>query len=213
MGQSLLIDMNSGWYKHKTEVNDGLKTMNYNQVLGALDSLNALLPDEYRVVIDSDDYNEKIKGNLLAMCPSCVTDYPDPNDRTKVLTLPTQTEHTRLKKLRLLLPKMDQIARGKKYNDYWECPKCFTLNDLSKTRFKQRILKKPFYLQVVPDPPKRHLGIEDRGTYHIKFAGWARLFLAELNASAQRFRQEYKPKDDADGSESEFSIKDDDDLD
>lgn len=195
MGQSLLIDMNSGWYKHKTEVNDGLKTGNYNQVLGSLDALNALLPKEYRVIIDTDDYNRRIESNLLAMCGFCSTMTPDPKGKDKDTEGPTTFEYSKLKRISLLLSSWDQIAYGKKYDDFWCCQKCNNLNRFSNTRFKQRILRKPFYLQVVPEPPLRKMGIEDRSSYHNKFAKWARLFLSELNAAAQKFRHEYKPKD------------------
>lgn len=210
MGQSLLIDMNSGWYKHKTEVNDGLKTRSYNQVLGALDALNALLPDEYRIIVDSEEYDERIKANLVALCKHCNTDYPDPTDKTKFIEGPTQTEHSKLKRLRLLLSSFDQLAEGKKYDYFWCCEKCQGLNQYSKTRFKQKVLKKPYYLQLVPEPPIKHLGIEDRASYHNKFENWARNFLAELNASAQRFRQEYKPKEGEEGFGENLDIKDDD---
>lgn len=209
MGQSLLIDMNSGWYKHKTEVNDGLKTRNYDQVLGALDSLNALLPPEYRVIIDDDDYNDKLKGNLIGLCNFCESEYNDPTNKNKILKGPTQIEHSKIKKLRLLLPETERLIYNKKYDDFWCCFKCSNMNRLSETKFRQTILKKPFYLQVVPEAPRRKLGIEDRTSYHVKFAKWARNFLAELNASAQKFRQEYKPKDD-EVDEQGIPIEDDD---
>lgn len=195
MGQSLLIDMNSGWYKHKTEVNDGLKTHNYTQVKGALNALNALLPEEYRVIIDDELYNERIKGNLVALCNNCTSFMPEPKNPEKGVEAPTQIDYSKLKVLHLLLNSFDRFATGKKYDDFWSCPNCNKLNKLIETKFKQIILRKPFYLQVVPDAPKRHMGIEERNSYNIKFENWARNFLAELNAQAQKFRQEYKPKD------------------
>lgn len=195
MGQSLLIDMNSGWYKHKTEVNDGLKTRNYTEVKGSLNALNAILPEEYRVIIDDDLYREKIKGNLVALCNHCVTALPDPKKPDNNIEGPTQIDYDKLKVEHLLLNSFDQLTTGKKYDNFWECPECKKLNRMSETKFRQIILRKPFYLQVVPEPPKQHLGIQDRNIYHNEFESWARNFLGELNAQAQRFRQEYKPKE------------------
>ena len=209
MGQSLLIDMNSGWYKHKTEVNDGLKTRNYIQCLGSLDALNALLPMEYRVSIDTEEYKEKLKASLVALCNFCTTEYPSPDEKDKTVKLPTQIERSKIQTLTITLSSFDQMVYGKKQDDFWQCEKCSNLNRFSQTRFKQTILKKPYYLQVVPEPPKRHLGIEDRNTFHNKFEAWARNFLSELNASAQRFRQEYRPKDGEEDAENEIAPDDD----
>lgn len=194
MGQSLLIDMNSGWYKHKTEVNEGIKIRNYNQVNGALAALNALLPDKYRVIIDNEEYNQKIQGNLVALCNHCTSEYEDQTNEGKMVELPTQNDVNKIKKYHLFLSNLDRVATGQKYDDFWKCESCKKINRLRETKFKQIILRKPFYLQVVPEPPKQKMGIEDRNVYHVKFELWARNFLAELNAQAQKFREEYKPK-------------------
>lgn len=210
MGQSLLIDMNSGWYKHKTEVNDGLIKHDYNQVMGALDALNALLPNDYRVIIDTEEYRLKTKGDLVGLCNFCLTELPDPDDKDKTIEGPTQIRYEDIKTMRLLLNKNDQFITGKQYEDFWQCHKCNNLNMNSKTRFRQTILRKPYYLQVVPEPPRKKLGVEGRYNYHEEFAKWARNFMAELNAQAQKFRQEYKPKDGDDGEQfDDEAIRDD----
>lgn len=212
MGQSLLIDMNSGWYKHKTEFNEGLRTRNYPQCLGALDALNALLPDEYRVIIDNEEYNEKIKGNLVVLCNYCKSDYPDPNGKDKTIKAPTRTEVSKMQKQDLLLSAMDQLISGKRYDTFWQCPKCEKDNKLSQSTFKQSVLRKPFYLQVVPESPLPKPGLEGRTTFHMKFEKWARGFLVELNAQARQFRNDYKGKNDIDEMDGSDNFGEDDDL-
>ncbi len=104
MGQSLLIDMNSGWFKHKTEFNEGLRTQSYDQVKGALNALNALLPQDYRVTIDSEEYDELIRNNLVALCNHCDSEYEDPGKKDKMIKGPTRIDVSKMKKIRLLLP-------------------------------------------------------------------------------------------------------------
>lgn len=209
MGQSLLIDMNSGWFKHKTEVNDGLKTHNYAQVIGSLNALNALLPNDYRIAIDDDLYNEKIKGNLVAQCNHCTSVIiPDPKKPEDEQEVPTQKDYAKLTVLHLLLDRFEQMATGKKYDDFWRCDSCKQLNRLSETKFKQIILRKPFYLKVVPEAPRRKIGVDGRHVYHNLFENWARNFLAELNAQAQKFRQEYKPADGEGGEGEDVNMED-----
>lgn len=211
MGQSLLIDINSGWYKHKTEVNDGLKTRNDTQVKGSLYALNALLPQKYRVIIDDDLYRQRIKGDLVALCNNCTSTIEDETKKGEVIEVQTQTDYNKLEILHLLLESLERVAYNKEYDDFWICSKCNEMNRLSETKFRQVILQKPFYLQVVPEPPKRHIGIQDRITYHAKFESWARNFLGELNAQAQKFRQEYKPTgDEADLGDDSFAMEDED---
>lgn len=212
MGQSLLIDMNSGWYKHKTEFNESLRTKNYSQTLGALDALNALLPDDYRVIIDSDLYNEKMKENIVALCNHCTTDYPVPGDKIKKNNLPTRIEVNKIQKQELLLSNYDQMILGKKYDTFWQCPECHKDNRLSETHFKQSVLRRPFYLQVVPDPPVPKPGLEGRTTFHTKFEKWARSFLVELNAQARQFRSDYKRKDEVDDDLNDMFGADEEDI-
>lgn len=196
MGQSLLIDMNSGWYKHKTELNEGLRTRDYLAAEGALDSLNALLPDEYRVIIDTDEFKRRTRGNVIAFCNHCKSKYEDPKDKKTMVESPTRIDIDRVEKQQLLLPAFDQMLYGKEYDTFWVCPNCNKDNKLSETKFKKSAMQKPYYLKVVPEPPIHRPGLDDRTNFHYKFEKWARAFLTELNAQARQFRHDYKPKED-----------------
>ena len=41
-------------------------------------------------------------------------------------------------------------------------------------------LKEPYYLGIVPKPPRRLEGMQDRGSYARKVSRWAWNFIAEL---------------------------------
>ena len=194
--QSLLIDVNTGFIKHRLVVLSSLLSDNYAAVIGSLDAMNALLPDQYRVVVDTDEYLARIKGNMVALCSHCTTtkEVDDGEGKTKEIEVPTPTDYEQIKTLHILLPSQKAWLYGSKYMDVWVCPKCHKDNDIRYTEFEKTILREPHYLGVIEAPPLKTIGILDRSTYPIKFERWARKFLAELEAAAGRFRAEYKPK-------------------
>jgi len=196
MGQSLLIDVNTGFIKHRLTVLGGLLTGNTEAVIGSLNGMNALLPEPYRVTIDTDEYNARIRGSMVALCSHCKVskEIDDSEGKAKTIKVPTPIDYNEIKILRLLLSDKEQFITGKQYDKFWICPKCHKDNRLSETEFEQTTLKEPHYLQVVPAAPMKSVGISDKMSFQIKFERWARKLEAELEASAARFRAEYKPK-------------------
>lgn len=196
MGQSLLIDVNTGFIKHRLTVLGGLLTGNTEAVEGSLNAMNALLPEKYRVVIDTDEYNHRISGSMVALCSHCKTakEVDDGEGKPKIVKLPTPIDYNNIKILTLLLSSREQFLTGQKYDKFWICPKCGKDNRLSTTEFEQTTLREPHFLQVVPAPPTKKVGLTDRMTFQVKFERWARKLEAELEASAARFRAEYKPR-------------------
>lgn len=192
----MLIDVNTGFIKHRLTVLGGLLANNPEAVIGSLDAMNALLPETYRVTIDTDEYNARIRGSMVALCSFCTTpkEIDDGEGKTKTVNLPTPTDYEKIDIQNLLLPASDQFVYGRKYDRFWACPKCHNDNKLSTTDFEQITLKEPHYLQLVPAPPRKGTGVVDRTTYWVRFERWARKLEAELEASAARFRAEYKPK-------------------
>lgn len=196
MGQSLLIDVNTGFIKHRLTVLGGLLTGNTEAVIGSLNGMNALLPEAYRVTIDTDEYNARIRGSMVALCSHCKIskEIDDGEGKTKTVKVPTPIDYNQIKVYNFLLSNNIQFITGRKYDKFWICPKCKKDNRLSETEFEQTTLKEPHYLQVVPAPPVKSVGISDKMSFEIKFERWARKLEAELEASAARFRAEYKPR-------------------
>lgn len=196
MGQSLLIDVNTGFIKHRLTVLGGLLSGNTEAVIGSLNAMNALLPETYRISIDTDEYNARVKGSLVALCSHCKVskEIDDSEGKPKTVKVPTPIDYSQIKVLNLLLSDIEQFISGKTHDKFWVCPKCKKTNRLSETEFEQTTLKEPHYLQVVPAPPMKSIGISDKMSFEIKFERWARKLEAELEASAAKFRAEYKPK-------------------
>lgn len=196
MAQSLLIDVNTGFIKHRLTVLGGLLTGNTEAVEGSLNAMNALLPEQYRVIIDTDEYNARIRGSMVVLCSHCKTtkEIDDTEGKPRTVKVPTPIDYNEIKILNLFLSANEQFITGKTHDKFWVCPKCKKDNRLSTTVFEQTTLKEPHYLQVVPSPPKKNVGIQDRMSFAVKFERWARKLEAELEASAARFRAEYKPR-------------------
>lgn len=191
MGQALLIDVNTGFIKHRNGLTSALLSYNYDAAIGSLYAMNALLPNEYRISVDTTEYNQKVKGNLQVLCRYCIT---TTTRDEKEYTEPTPTDYDQIKILNIFQTGFDRIVTKKKYEKFWVCHKCKKQNRLFDSEFNQIVLKEPYFLKVVPAPPSRMSGLVDRATFHSKFERWARTFLAELEAEAGRFRAEYKPK-------------------
>lgn len=195
--QSLLIDVNTGFIKHRLVVLSALEYNAYAAVIGSLDAMNALLPDEFRVVVDTDEYLERIRGNKVALCSHCTTDTEiDAGDgKTKTVKLPTPTDYAKIKPMSILLRSKEAWMYGSRYKEIWVCHKCHNDNELLHTEIQQTKLREPYYLGIIEAAPIKTIGILDRSTYPIKFERWARKFLAELEAAAGRFRAAYKSKE------------------
>ena len=197
MPQARLPDINTAFTKHRNEVITALKAGRYETVLGSLYALNGLLPDtvytededpelvgkpKYRVVMSDIEYNKLAKPTVYLFCYHC-----DPNDQNGIL-------YEDVKFFNLLLPKVSQLLTWKKFEKAWKCPKCKEINKLKKTRELDKIaetqLKEPFYLGVVPKPPRRQSGLMDRTKYHNKMIQWAETYLAELEAKMAQFRDD-----------------------
>lgn len=201
MPQSRLIDVNTSAIKRRNEVSAGLDGNNYDKVFGALYSLNALLPEfpledgrqKYRITISDALYEKFTKHKIEITCPSCKKEF----------------DYNEIKIFELTPKLFEKIITGHKKDKAWVCPKCKTTNKLLDSEMSETVPKEPYFIRVVPKPPVRHDGIQDRSGYHRKLAQWAWTFMQEWEASMAQFRddnwqksdQVYMPDDDIDGGE------------
>src|SRR3990167_4672171 len=125
LAQALLIDVNTGFIKHRLVVLSSLLSENYAAVIGSLDAMNALLPDTYRVVVDTEAYQERIRGNILALCSHCTIpkEIDDGEGKTHIENVPTPTDYNTIKTLNIRLSNFEAFATGEKYKKIWVCPK------------------------------------------------------------------------------------------
>lgn len=137
-------------------------------------AINGLLPEEYRVIISSLEYNELTRKDVFAVCLECEK----------------ECDFKTLEIVNLILNQLDQLIVGSSSAKCWVCPKCKYTNELVKTSLVQKVLKEPYFLKVVPKPPLRREGMNDRTSYHNKVSRWIWTMLAELESRLAQFRDD-----------------------
>lgn len=145
----------------------------YAQAKGTLNNMNAFLPKEYKVKINTKEYIKKIQTKMIVVCNFCKQEI-NRND-IKILNV--------LKSL--------QVSLEDDYEKLWRCPQCKEYNKLFETRFIRESLDLPYYLKMVAEPPVQRDGMESRRTFHNKFTNWFYNYLEELDFQLGLYRTEY----------------------
>jgi hypothetical protein len=171
--QAYLPDINTAYISYRGEAIRSIKSEHYDSAFGALYSLNALLPEEYKVKISSIEYEEATKQDLKTICNNC---------KEKI-------DYKQIKVFDLLLPLLNNMITGKTYERVWLCPLCKNSNKLEKTEFIQEVLQEPCLLKCVPKPPERKDGLLDRNSYDRKVTRWLWNMLSELEGRMSAFRE------------------------
>jgi len=182
------MDVNTSAIKRRNEVSAGLDSHNYSKVLGALYSLNALLPErheedgrqKYRITISDSLYTKFTKHEIILTCKFC-------------------TEETNFETVRvyeLMVPMFEGFLSGSQTDKIWVCPKCKKDVKLTDSNMTESVPKEPFFVRVVPKPPQRGNGMQGRRSYDEKFISWAWTFMQEWEASMAQFRDDNWQKED-----------------
>lgn len=172
--QSRLPDINTAFNTHRKRAIISLENHNHTECLGALYALNALLPQEYRVIISELKYAEVVRQDQTISCLKCghKTDYSKVRI-ANVITTPLQRMLSNQKSVRI-----------------WFCLQCKYENILTDTTIEKTILSQPYYLGVIQPPPQRRDGIIDRINYDRLFQRWAWTMLDELEEKMAQYRDD-----------------------
>jgi|APSaa5957512535_1039671.scaffolds.fasta_scaffold14620_5 hypothetical protein len=194
MPQARLPDVNTAFITYRREAIVNIKTFDHRGAWGSLFSINALLPNQYRIIIDDEKFAEESKTNFLYTCNFCI----EKTDRTALTIYLEDVGATEF-----LLTNEETVK-------VWDCIKCNETNILSETNIIKDELALPSYIHAVPSPPKRLNGLLGRGKYRKEFTAWAWNFLHELEERMGQFRddnwskdEEYKEGSDVDTSAEE----------
>ena len=176
---------------YRREAISSWKSGKYVASIGALHSLLGLLPSTYRLTISSEEYDNITKQNLIAICQQCNS----------------ENNYSLTRKDKLILQSISGFISGEQTEQVWTCNECSKYNQVTKTKFIQKVIKQPCFIKVIPDPPARKDGMLGRTQFHIKFSNWFWLALSSIEAQMGRYREEYQPKD-ADMFDIETEIQD-----
>lgn len=173
--QSKLPDVNAAIVRHRS---NALAALDRNDTYAAaisMSAINALLPDDYRVEENTSKYNSMIRGNSIINCKYC--------DEEQL--------YDHLKTFDLLLPFTEQIVSGKKYQKVWVCSSCKKINKFVNTKKITQQYERPFYVKVIPEPPRQN-GLISRLGFSEKFKKWFSIALEELEHQIGLYRADYQ---------------------
>lgn len=180
--QAKLPDINAAIVRYRNHALYCFTGEDYTGATIALNNINALLPEEYKIEIDSQKYQEAISEKNYVICPNC--------DK--------ETQTNKMETRQVLLSSFERMITGKEYTMMWECKNCNELNNPHESKYKKTILQQPCYVGVVPAAPTRVIGLEDRVTFPFKFRAWFATTLEELESKIGKYRADYMAQQGAD---------------
>lgn len=180
--QSKLPDLNHYWFKYHDYGIQCINTRNYSGIVASIYNINALLPDEYRVEIDTEKYTELMRTKVSVVCEKCKT----------------ETNRYEVRFIEDLLPFLEQIIVGSKTIKVWICPNCNNKTNLNDTKMIEELHKSPFYHKIIPEAPPRGVGLLARTDFHNKVVKWFFNSLEELDHQLGLYRKEYEPEGERD---------------
>lgn len=173
--QAKLPDINAAFVKYRSHFLISIEIPNFSAATASLNGINALLPDEYKVEINTEKYNAAIKTKLLAICPNCKKEIQSKD----------------VKVFDLLLNSIDSLMCGSQTIKMWPCPECHKDNEISKTSWTKDVIQLPAYNKVIPEPPQCKNGLDNRMKYEKEMTSWCYLFLEEIEYQLGIYRREF----------------------
>jgi len=178
--QSKLPDLNEYWKKYHEKGDAALQRYDYESCVNAFDCMDALMPEEYVIEVNTTKYEDLLKNNDFVCCKNCNAD-SNWND---------------VKVIDLFLPLLESIIVKSSTYKAWICLECKYENKLSETKLNKTRLKKPYFFKIIPEAQKVPIGLERRTQFNTKMNFWWHNAKAEMDHQLALIRQEYTPEDE-----------------
>jgi len=180
--QAKLPDINAAIVRYRNNLLHAFDNNEANTVIVSWSAINALLPDDYKVEVNTEKFLKLVAENKIIICSKCEEKIP----------------YQDVKFNDLLLSSVESLITQKKHKHVWNCPKCSFENIFNFKKIKIVKFQQPYYLEVVPEPPTRHLGIVDRSSFDTQFRRWFTLALDEIESKIGKYRADYIAQMEAD---------------
>ena len=178
--QAKLPDLNAALVTHRNAVLHAYDRNEFTKAAISFDAINSLLPDEYKVEINTEKYNQLIASKRTIKCDKCSEVF----------------ERGTIKPYKILLTNLESLMVGKRKVIVWDCLKCEHVRPLEGSQAELVIFKQPFYTKVIPEPPRRK-GLHDRIGYTAKFKQWYDIAFREIESQIGLYRTEYASQQSA----------------
>lgn len=182
MAASKLPDINTALIKHRNDLVNGYIQKDYTLVRVSISAINALLPEPYKLEINTKKYLQLIEAKNFIFCENCQEDIP----RKDIKVMNMEYEPT------------VQILIQQKERDVWLCPKCEKFADLIGSKFTSEQLQIPYYLKVIPESPVKR-GLSDRRSFDWIFGNYVEIAVSELESQIGIYRTDYQAQQSSDG--------------
>lgn len=173
--QAKLPDINGALVTHRNNMLHAFDIHDYTKTLISWSAMNALLPKEFKVEIDSDKFNNLMAEQKAIKCDKCKE----------------ENEFQKITIQNILLSPLDNMLTNKTHEKMWRCLKCDYENIFNQKQINLIKFEEPFYTGIIPDPPERHFGLVDRSTYIHRFQIWFQRALDEIEFKIGKYRAEY----------------------
>jgi len=182
MVQAKLPDLNNYWINYHNIGIHSIYTKDYVNVVACIYNMNAILPDEYRVEINTERYNELSQDKLMVVCSIC---------NAEII-------YNEIKVIETLLNPLESMILDERTKQVWNCSKCNGVNEFTRTKKIKDHHTNPFYYKVIPEPPLRKDGLTGRFQFHNKMTVWFFTSLEEIDHQLGLYRKEYEPEGERD---------------
>jgi hypothetical protein len=182
----------SQWTGHAIR---SLASRDYDNAIGALNNMNALLDEEHRITVSTQVYNEKVMAEKFFQCNYCtmlineVVNKGDEHEHTQKVKVPTEVNYADIHIFSLRGSYVQTVLLNTKDSKVWRCPTCKNLNKLINTMIIESVRERPFYIRVIPDPPVRT--ISNRIGFDRLFKRYFNNYFEELENALMNYRVEY----------------------
>lgn len=192
--QAKLPDVNAAIVRYRSKALDAVTESDYALAVISLSAINADLPEDYKVKVSTERYNEIMKDRKSILCEFCTSPEIIIKDGISVNTgefIPTECVLSDVKQYDLELSVLEKVLLCKNSQRVWICTKCEKLNKMDIRKIKIRRYEEPFYLGIMPSPPIPEGGIRGRNTYDAVFKKWFAIALNEIESKIGLYRAEY----------------------
>lgn len=185
MPQAKLPDINAAIVTHRGVMLSAYSKRDYVKVITSFRAIISLMPEEYRLNINSARYHDEVKSKTFIACAFC--------DQKEI-------PFTQISIFDKLNDYLQELITNEKYSKHWVCPHCKLSNNLVSSSTLLELPEDPIYFKIIPEPPI-YINTFSRLRYDNMFDRWFEISLPELEHQIALFRTQYvseTEKDDGD---------------
>ena len=189
--QAKLPDINGAIVTYRKAILNALDNGDFQKAAIVFDDLISLMPEEYRVEINTIKYNKLKESKYNIVCTECKMDVQTLIDgQTKIEKQLSEFPRKDIRPFEILLPDMESLIIGEKTIMVWVCPNCGKIKPLKDSPTKLIKYHDQSYFKVIPEPPVRR-GMHDRLGSMQRNLEWYNTCSREIEHQVGLYRAEY----------------------